>query len=59
MIGRSPFVMSILRDEPAARQTAIDLIAKLAAIYAENEQKMNAMISVPGAASEPEKAIIA
>ncbi|MDP9813152.1 methyl-accepting chemotaxis protein [Rhizobium tibeticum] len=49
----------VLRDEPAARQTAIDLIAKLAAIYAENEQKMNAMISVPGAASEPEKAIIA
>ncbi|MBZ9793891.1 methyl-accepting chemotaxis protein [Rhizobium sp. 3T7] len=49
----------VLRDEPAGRQTAIDLIAKLAATYAENEQKMNAMISMPGAATEPEKAIVA
>ncbi|WP_431323756.1 HAMP domain-containing methyl-accepting chemotaxis protein [Rhizobium sp. YTU87027] len=49
----------VLRDEPAARQTAIDLIAKLAATYAENEQKLNAMIAVPGAATETEKAIIA
>jgi methyl-accepting chemotaxis protein len=49
----------VLREDPAGRQAAIDLIAKLAATYAENEQKMNAMISVPGAATEPEKAIVA
>ena len=49
----------VLREDPAERQAAIDLIAKLAATYAENEQKMNAMISAPGAATEPEKAIVA
>ncbi|MFB9952945.1 methyl-accepting chemotaxis protein [Rhizobium puerariae] len=49
----------VLHEDPAGRQAAIDLIAKLAATYAENEQKMNAMIAVPGAATEPEKVIVA
>lgn len=39
------------------RQEAVDLIAKLAATYAENEQKMTDMLS--GGASDAEKTIIA
>ncbi|ACP23707.1 methyl-accepting chemotaxis protein (plasmid) [Sinorhizobium fredii NGR234] len=39
--------------------TAVALIAKLAATYAENEKRMAEMIASPAGASEPERAILA
>ncbi|MBP2234727.1 methyl-accepting chemotaxis protein [Sinorhizobium kostiense] len=43
---------------PAERKAAVDLIAKLASAYAENEQKMAAMVSSPVGATTQERAIL-
>lgn len=40
------------------RTAAVDLIAKLASAYAENEQKMTAMVSAPDGATAEERAIL-
>lgn len=40
------------------RKAAVDLIAKLASAYAENEQKMAAMVSSPDGATSQERAIL-
>ncbi|SDO01853.1 methyl-accepting chemotaxis protein [Ensifer sp. YR511] len=45
-------------SSPEERKTAVDLIAKLASAYAENEQKMAAMVSSPDGATPQEREIL-